>query len=69
MERDGSRPAPAKPGVLHLAIGFVTNFFDTLGIGSFGPITAVFKLRRVVADEAIPGTLNVGIRCPASRRD
>jgi uncharacterized membrane protein YfcA len=64
MERDESRPAPAKPGVLHLAIGFVTNFFDTLGIGSFAPTTAAFKFRRVVADEIIPGTLNVGHTLP-----
>jgi hypothetical protein len=26
-----------------LAIGFVTNFFDTLGIGSFAPTDAAFK--------------------------
>jgi uncharacterized membrane protein YfcA len=64
MERGGSRPLPAKPGVLHLAIGFVTNFFDTLGIGSFAPTTAAFKFRRVVADETIPGTLNVGHTLP-----
>jgi uncharacterized membrane protein YfcA len=64
MERDVSGPTPAKPGVLHLAIGFVTNFFDTLGIGSFAPTTAAFKFRRVVADETIPGTLNVGHTLP-----
>jgi hypothetical protein len=66
MERDGSRPAPAKPGVLHLAIGFVTSFFDTLGIGSFAPTTAVFKFRRVVADEATPDTLTVGHTLPTA---
>jgi uncharacterized membrane protein YfcA len=52
------------PGVLRLAIGFVTNFFDTLGIGSFAPTTAAFKFRRVVPDERIPGTLNVGHTLP-----
>ena len=45
---------------LRVAIGFVTNFFDTLGIGSFAPTTAAFRLLRVVPDELIPGTLNVG---------
>ena len=64
MARVESAGAPAKPGVLHLAIGFVTNFFDTLGIGSFAPTTAAFKFRRVVADEMIPGTLNVGHMLP-----
>jgi uncharacterized membrane protein YfcA len=48
-------PTPAET-----AIGFVTDFFDTLGIGSFAPTTAVYKLRGMVADESIPGTLNVG---------
>ncbi len=53
--------APAlRPTPFQLALGFVTNFFDTLGIGSFAPTTAVFRARRLVADELIPGTLNVG---------
>lgn len=43
-----------------LAIGFVTNFFDTLGIGSFATTTAAFKLLRIVRDEYIPGTMNIG---------
>jgi len=43
-----------------LATGFVTNFFDTLGIGSFAPTTAIFRAFRMVPDEHIPGTLNVG---------
>jgi len=43
-----------------LLLGFVTNFFDTLGIGSFATTTAAFRARRLVADELIPGTLNVG---------
>ncbi len=48
------------PSLFHVAIGFVTNFFDTLGIGSFAPTTAIFKLKKLVPDEKIPGTLNVG---------
>ena len=43
-----------------LLLGFVTNFFDTLGIGSFAPTTAAFRARRLVSDELIPGTLNIG---------
>ena len=42
------------------AAGFVTNFFDTLGIGSFAPATAYFKIRARMPDEQIPGTLNSG---------
>jgi uncharacterized membrane protein YfcA len=48
------------PTPIELLIGFVTDFFDTLGIGSFAPTTAIYKLRRLVPDELIPGTLNVG---------
>ncbi|HEX4441397.1 MAG TPA: sulfite exporter TauE/SafE family protein [Thermoanaerobaculia bacterium] len=53
-----------RPGPLGLAIGFVTNFFDTLGIGSFAPTTSIFKLKSLVPDERIPGTLNVGHALP-----
>ncbi|TLY73380.1 MAG: permease [Gammaproteobacteria bacterium] len=49
------RPTPAD-----IAIGFVTDFLDTLGIGSYAPTTALFKFRGKPADEFIPGTLNVG---------
>ena len=49
------------PKPIENAIGFVVAFFDTLGIGSFAPTTAIFKLRHMVPDELIPGTLNVGL--------
>jgi len=48
------------PTVLQTAIGFVTAFFDTLGIGSFATTTTVYKLRELVPVRLIPGTLNVG---------
>jgi uncharacterized membrane protein YfcA len=53
-----------RPGLLHVAIGAVTNFFDTLGIGSFATTTSIYKLGGWVADENIPGTLNVGDAIP-----
>ena len=52
------------PTILELVIGFVTNFFDTLGIGSFAPTTALFRLLRMVPDLLIPGTLVVGHALP-----
>ncbi|MGZ3551503.1 MAG: hypothetical protein ACXVAL_05380 [Vulcanimicrobiaceae bacterium] len=52
------------PRPLEIAIGFGTNFFDTLGIGSFATTTSMFKLWRVVPDQNIPGTLNVGHTVP-----
>jgi uncharacterized membrane protein YfcA len=50
----------AVPTVFQTLVGFVTAFFDTLGIGSFATTTAVFKLRNMVPVKEIPGTLNVG---------
>lgn len=47
-----------------LGVGFITNFLDTLGIGSFAPTTAFFKLGKMVEDRLIPGTLNVGDTVP-----
>ena len=57
-------PDGVAPGLLHDAIGFVTNFFDTLGIGSFATTTAMYRLWNIVRDEKIPGTLNVGHTAP-----
>jgi uncharacterized membrane protein YfcA len=53
------------PGWLDLGVGFTTNLFDTLGIGSFATTSAFFKLWRMVADEEIPGTLVVGHTPPS----
>jgi len=52
------------PRASDLVVGFITNFFDTLGIGSFAPATAWFKLRARMPDEQIPGTLNCGQALP-----
>jgi uncharacterized membrane protein YfcA len=60
VRRGGAGVGSSRPTALQVAIGAVTNFFDTLGIGSFAPTTSIFKLRRLVPDELIPGTLNVG---------
>lgn len=49
-----------RPSLLESAVGFVTNFFDTLGIGSFAPTTSIYKLKNMVADENIPGTMHIG---------
>ena len=47
-------------------IGFLTNFFDTWGIGSFAPTQASFKFTKTSPDETVPGTLNVGDTLPVS---
>jgi uncharacterized membrane protein YfcA len=66
LERSRAAIAYAErtPRLADLAVGFVTNFFDTLGIGSFAPTTAYFKLRARMPDDEIPGTLNTGQALP-----
>ncbi|MCS5421675.1 sulfite exporter TauE/SafE family protein [Psychrilyobacter sp. S5] len=45
-------------------IGFIICFFDTLGIGGFAPMTAIFKQFKLVNDRIIPGTLNAAMTIP-----
>jgi uncharacterized membrane protein YfcA len=54
------------PRPVQLAVGSVTNFFDTLGIGSFATTTTAFRMLRLVPDERIPGTMIVGHALPAT---
>jgi uncharacterized membrane protein YfcA len=64
-------PASLRPRWIETAIGFVTDFLDTLGIGSFAVTTALYRWRALrpradrsaaglVPDGLLPGTLNVG---------
>jgi len=53
-----------RPRLEAAGLGAVTNFFDTLGIGSFATTTAWIKFRRLVPDAFIPATLNVGHALP-----
>lgn len=53
-----------KHAVVTAIVGFVANFLDTLGIGSFAPSSAAFKLTKAVDDVLVPGTLNVGDTVP-----
>jgi uncharacterized membrane protein YfcA len=56
---DAGAPTPLSTGV-----GAITNFLDTLGIGSFATTTALFRFFKMVPDRIIPGTLNVGHTLP-----
>ncbi|MHB1870550.1 MAG: sulfite exporter TauE/SafE family protein [Steroidobacteraceae bacterium] len=49
-----------RPTWSDLGIGFLTNFGDALGIGSYATTTALYKFRGRPRDELIPGTLTVG---------
>jgi uncharacterized membrane protein YfcA len=52
------------PTLFQIAIGVVTDFFDTLGVGSFATTTTIFRFSKMVPDRLIPGTLNVGHALP-----
>jgi uncharacterized membrane protein YfcA len=60
----GGNAEAEKPTMWGLVTGFVTNFFDTLGVGSYATTTSIFRFWRMVPDEKIPGTLNVGHTLP-----
>lgn len=53
-----------KHAIATAIIGFGANFLDTLGIGSFAPSSAAFKMTKSVDDVLVPGTLNVGDTVP-----
>ena len=59
-EADGS----PRPTLGAIATGAFANFWDTLGIGSFATSTSIFRQWKMVRDEWIPGTLNVGHTIP-----
>lgn len=58
---DRDRKEPLWPTPVQLLIGFVVNFFDTLGIGSLATTTAAFKALCMVPDERLPATMIVGL--------
>ena len=65
LVREALKRGVGAPGPESLALGAITNFLDTLGIGSFAPTTAWLKFRRMIPDSFIPATLNVGHALPA----
>lgn len=57
-ENDGSIPVAT-------GIGFIANFLDALGIGSYAPTTLMFKATKYLkSDKLIPGTLTVSCAIP-----
>jgi len=51
--------------IVGFVIGFVTDFMDTLGIGSFAPTTLLAKVTGFIKnDRFLPGTLNIGHTIP-----
>ncbi len=58
--------AAVVPTAYELFVGFVTDFLDTLGIGSFATTTSLYRLRGTVDDAQLPGTMNVGHTIPTA---
>ena len=52
------------PNAGQISVGAFTNFFDTLGIGSYATTTTIYRIFGMVDDRIIPGTLNVGHTLP-----
>src|SRR5262245_23444605 len=61
LRTKGERVAP---NLWELVVGFVTDFLDTLGIGSFATTTTLYRARKTIDDRLLPGTLNVGHTLP-----
>jgi uncharacterized membrane protein YfcA len=63
--RSDSQHRPSTwPTPIQTVIGFITDFFDTLGIGSLATTTTAYKMLHVVPDELIVGTMIVGHSLP-----
>src|SRR5689334_8077310 len=59
-----SKQKVSAPNAGQIAVGAFTNFFDTLGIGSYATTTTIYRIFGMVDDRIIPGTLNVGHTLP-----
>ena len=60
-----ARAGQLRPSGEAIGLGAVTNFFDTLGIGSFAPSIAWMRFRKLVPDRLIPLTVLGGYILPA----
>ena len=61
--RDKSKNKIFKTGIF---IGFITDFLDAIGVGSFATTTGILKLNKHIniPDKLLPGTLNVAHALP-----
>src|SRR5262249_23156299 len=53
-----------RPTLAMSVISFIANFFDTLGIGSYATTTSMVRQWKLIPDERIPGSLNIGYVLP-----
>jgi len=62
--RDAREGKPLRPKPLMAVVSFIANFFDTLGVGSYATTTSMVRFFKLMPDEKIPGSLNVGYALP-----
>src|SRR6476469_7746863 len=62
--RDAREGQPLAPKPLMALVSFIANFFDTLGVGSYATTTSMVRFFKLMPDEKIPGSLNVGYVLP-----
>lgn len=60
-----ARSGQLMPRLEAIGLGAVTNFFDTLGIGSFAPSIVWLRFRKLVPDKLIPLTMLTGYTPPS----
>ncbi|WP_294121705.1 sulfite exporter TauE/SafE family protein [Sphingomonas sp.] len=63
--REAKKTGQLVPKPETMALAAVTNFLDTLGIGSFAPTIAWFRFRKMVPDRLMPLTMFIGYTIPA----
>ena len=52
------------PAAYEIFVGVVTDFFDTLGIGSYATTTTFYRARKTIDDRLLPGTMTIGHLIP-----
>jgi len=64
LMRDAREGQALAPKPLMGLVSFIANFFDTLGVGSYATTTSMVRFFKLMPDEKIPGSLNVGYTLP-----
>ncbi len=62
--RDARAGQSVSSPLLVWPVSFVANFLDTLGVGSYATTTSMVRFFKLIPDEKIPGSLNVGYVLP-----
>jgi uncharacterized membrane protein YfcA len=64
LRETASRGERIRPTAYETFVGMVTDFFDTLGIGSYATTTTFYRARKTIDDRFLPGTLTIGHTIP-----